>query len=72
MARHPVGTLTIGGRSVALDGNVLDAVVLLANNRDCVNAMVSGSVELTFSPLDMKLLPREKIDDVRREKLELR
>lgn len=72
MAKHAQGTLTVGSRTVTLDGNALDAAILLANERERVNAVVNGSLELTFSPLDMKLLPREKIADERRKDLELR
>ena len=72
MAKHAQGTLTVGSRTVTLDGNALDAAILLANERERVNAVVNGSIELTFSPLDMKLLPREKIADERRKELELK
>jgi hypothetical protein len=66
------GTLSVGGRTVTLTGNALDAAILLAREQERVNAVQNGSLELTFSPADMKLLPREKIADERREKLELR
>jgi hypothetical protein len=60
------GTLTVDGRTVTLTGLVLDAVLLLANNREDLADMDAGSIEVTFNAQEMRLFPRRKLADSHR------